>query len=294
MESLVGDINAMEIEAQVEQCCKEKYTIEKEGFYVCINCGVTERFTKIYDENIYGFQNGKDCTFVHSIISDMYPESSIGTGISGNSKLAKRQQWNSMPYRERVIWEVSNDLNTRLNGVFSDNIISDAIYQYKKIYNTLDINRGKNKKGIVAACVYFAANNKHAKISPKRLAAIMDIDIATLNKSISVYIENTKLDFNLSKAEDYAQEYCNRYKINFKVQKLLIKLCNVIEDSDILSGSVPQNICLSGLYFILNETNQNTVSLKEICKEYNVSVNTINRILEIIIKNKNYLFSRLK
>lgn len=294
MESIVDDLHQMEIETDSQNCCVEKYLIERGGFYVCINCGVTERFTKIYDENIYGFQNGKDCTFVHSIISDMYPESSIGTAISGNSKLAKRQQWNSMPYKERVIWEVSNDLNTRLNGFFSENIISDAIYQYKKIYNTLDINRGKNKKGIVAACVYFAANNKHAKISPKKLASIMDIDISVLNKSISVYIENTKLDFSLSKAEDYVQEYCNRYKIEFKIQKLLIKLCNVIEDSDILSGSVPQNICLSGLYFILKETGQRPILIKEICKEYNVSANTINRIVDVINKNKNYLFSRLK
>jgi transcription initiation factor TFIIIB Brf1 subunit/transcription initiation factor TFIIB len=294
MESVISDFSLIEIKPKENLCCNDKYLTESEGFYVCINCGVTERYCKIYDDNPYGFQNGKDCKYLRSNTSEMYPESSIGTGIYGNGKLARRQQWNNMPYKERVIWEVSNDLNSRLNGIFSENIISDAVCQYKKIYNTLDIHRGKNKKGIVAACVYFAANNKHTKISPKKLATIMDVDVSTLNKAISVFIENTKLDFTISKAEDYAQEYCNRFNISFKVQKLLVKMCGVIEESNILLGSVPQNVCLTSLYFILNETKDSKFTIKQICEEYNVSSNTINKILDVIVMNKNYIFSRLK
>lgn len=275
-------------------CCNMKYIMEKEGFYVCTNCGVTEKNTQIYNDDIYGFQNGKDCTFVHSIISDIYPESSIGTAICGNSRLAKIQQWNSMPYKERVIWEVSNELTSRLSGIFSENIIKESITHYKYLYNKIDIHRGKNKKGIIASCVYFAANNNNTKISPKKLASIMSIDVSTLNKCISIYIENMSLEINISKPEDYAQEYCNKYKISFKIQKLLIKICKVIEESDIVLGSVPQNTCLASLIFITREMGENNFSIKNMCAEYNVSVNTINKIIDIITKNKNYIFSNIK
>lgn len=294
MDDLIYQVDNMAVEEEANICCNMKYVSEVGGFYVCINCGVTERFTQIYDEDIYGFQNGKEGIYLHSIKSEMYPKSSMGTAITGNSRLAKIQQWNSMPYKERVIWEISNDLNTRLAGIFSDNIISDAIHQYKNIYNKIDIHRGKNKKGMIASCVYFAANNKHTKISPKKLASIMDIDVSTLNKCISIYIESLELKMSVSKAKDYAQEYCNKYQIDFKVQKLLVKTCDVVDDSNMLLGSVPQNVCLSCLFFILKEMGQNNFTLKQICSEYNVSSNTINKILDTLHKNKNYIFSSLK
>lgn len=294
MDDLTYQLHNTMIKNNEHICCKMKYITEVEGFYVCINCGVTERFTQIYDEDIYGFQNGKEGIYLHSINSEMYPKSSMGTAIAGNSRLAKIQQWNNMPYKERVIWEISNDLNTRLAGIFSENIINDAISQYKHLYNKIDIHRGKNKKGMIASCVYFAANNKHTKISPKKLAQIMDVDVSTLNKCISIYIESLELKMSVSKTKDYAQEYCNKYHIDFKVQKLLVKICNVVDDSNILLGSVPQNVCLSCLLFILKEMNQSNFTLKQICSEYNVSVNTINKILDTLYKNKNYIFSSLK
>lgn len=288
---LEAELNDLKVDTD---CCPKKYMIEKEGFYTCVNCGMTEKNSKIYSEDIYGFQNGKDSTYLHSMISDMYPESSIGTAIFGNSRLAKMQQWNSMPYKERVIWEVSNDLNSRLAGILSENIIKESITHYKYIYNKIDICRGKNKRGIIAACVYFAANNKNTKLSPKKIASLMDIDITTLNKSISIYVENIELKLKISKPEDYAQEYCNKYKVNFKIQTLLIKICNVIEESDILLGCVPQNICLASLIFIMGEMSEANYSLKNMCMDYNVSTSTINKIIDVINKNKNYIFSRLK
>lgn len=292
MDDLSREFENTSIRKEEYICCPSKYMSEVEGFFVCINCGVTERFTQIYDEDIYGF--GKEGNIQHSSISEMYPQSSMGTSIVGNSRLAKIQQWNKMPYKERVIWEISNDLHTRLVGTFSENIINEAISQYKYLYNKIEIHRGKNKKGMIASCVYFAANNKYTKISPKKLAQIMDVDVSTLNKCISLYIESLELKISISKAKDYAQEYCNKYHIDFKVQKLLIKICDVVDDSNMLLGSVPQNVCLGCLHFILKEMNQNSFTLKQICSEYNVSVNTINKILDVLYENKNYIFTSLK
>lgn len=291
--NISDDNTTLEIQNDI-LCCDEKYVSEIEGFCICINCGVAEKNKQIYDENIYGFQNGKDSIFLHSISSGLYPQSSNGTSIAGNSRMAKINKWNNMPYKERVIWEMSNELNTRLSGILSEKIISETIYQYKYIYNKTNIHRGKNKKGLVASCVYFAANNNNTKISPKTVADLMNTDISTVNKYISIYTEHLKLDTNISKARDYAQQYCNKYSIVFKIQKLLINFCDVVEDSDILQGSVPQNICLSCLFFILHEMKQENITLKKICEDYNVSTNTIHKILEILSKNKNYIFSRLK
>jgi transcription initiation factor TFIIIB Brf1 subunit/transcription initiation factor TFIIB len=277
------------------ECCDDCYVLELNGFYVCKNCGTVQSQEKIYDEDPYGFQNGEGNMYLRSSVSELYPNSSLGTSVYGNSRLAKMQGWNKMPYNERVIWEVSNDLKNRLSLQFSETVINQAIFEYKKLYNSMSISRGKNKKGLIASCVYFAARDKHTKITPKKLAEIMEIPVSVLNKSINVYIEHT--DFNhlkISKAEDYAQDYCNKYNLDFKFQKLLKNMCNTVEDSDILSSCVPQNICLSLMLFILKEMQDSKLTVKQVSGDYNVSVNTISKLLEVLKQNKNYIFSRLK
>lgn len=291
---IIGIDDNYEDQCMIVDCCNDKNVIERNGFFVCSNCGVIETTEKIYDDDPYGFQNGKDSTYLHATVSEMYPESSMGTSINGNSRLAKIQNWNKMPYKERVIWEVSNDLKSRLANIFSDTVINQAIAEYKTLYAKTSIHRGKNKKGLIASCVYFAARDNLTKITPKKLAELMDIDIGVLNKCITLYIENTEFNsMKISRAEDYAQEYCNKYDLDFKIQKLLIKMCNAVEESDILSSSVPQNLCLACLCFIFIEMKKE-INLKQICCDYNVSINTISKLVEVLKNNKNYIFSQLK
>ena len=106
------------------------------GCYVCLCCGLTKQETIIVDtdEIHYSDSNKPNPSRIGAPMNSLYPSSSLSTMVSGNSKISKMNSWLSMPYSEKVIWKVSQDLKSRAS-IYSinDSIISNAITMFKEI-----------------------------------------------------------------------------------------------------------------------------------------------------------------
>jgi transcription initiation factor TFIIIB Brf1 subunit/transcription initiation factor TFIIB len=273
-----------------KKCCDLTSISDIDGYGVCVNCGIVVDRHLLCDDP-YSFENGNNNIYVHSAPSSLYPKSSLGTTINGNSKLARTHNWSKMPYSERVIWEVSTDLNSKLTNHLSQRIINDSLYLYKKLYEKLDSKRGKNKKGIVAACVYFACIENHANINVSRLSQLMDIDTSTLNKSIKILSplvnQNTCV-----KSSDLINPICDKLGIAYNIRRKVSKICSQLDKETITDGILPQNICASTIFFVCQEINQ-AVSISQLSSETGVSQSSIKKINALITKHKQYIFSKL-
>lgn len=279
----------------VKSCCESTYIIQASGSCVCFNCGLVLE-NQVYDDTPFSFQTGANNMFLHSTVSEMYPKSSFGTTIGGNTRLARMQNWNSMPYSERVIWEVSTFVKAKLSNKFSDVVINNTLTLYKKIYINSPVCRGKNKKGMVAACVYYSAKQNRISLSTKHVAHLMGLDLAVVNKSISKYLELSMESMSISStsAADYLQLYFNKYNTQFKVQKLMKRVCDFVEVKGMLRGSTPQVITTSVFYFILIEMkNENTPTLRDLSVFSNIGLPSIKKVVTILQAKKNYIFSSL-
>ena len=288
MDSL-RDITADE---ELKQCCDNPYYIECEGFCVCNNCGITTH-ERLFDDNTFTFNNGDGNMFLHQITNALYPESGKGTKISGNSRMSKINNWNSMPYKEKVIWEVSNELKSKLYNHFSDKVISDAIYIYKDIYTHSEIHRGNNKKGLIAACVYLSSKENNADKSPKQIAAMMGIEVSILNRCIKIFNESSKFTNKIIKSSDFIENFCSKMKISFKTKKIISQICDVIDSESILDGAIPQNICLGVVVFVCIEMSID-LDYKNICSFYSVSYLTITKIIKVLTREKQTIFSKIQ
>lgn len=288
LDSLANNI----LEEDKKKCCDSPYYVECEGFCVCSNCGISTNEI-LFDDNTFTFNNGDGNMFLHQITSVLYPESGKGTKISGNSRMSKINNWNSMPYKEKVIWEVSNDLKSKLYNHFSDKVITDAIYIYKDIYTHSDIHRGNNKKGLIAACVYLSSKENNADKSPKQIANIMDIEVSILNRCIKIFNESSKFVSKVVRSRDFIENFCGKMKISFKTKKIITEICDIIDSESILDGAIPQNICLGVVIFVCTEMSL-AFDYKNICKSYNVSYLTITKITKTLIKDKQKIFSKIQ
>lgn len=289
-------------EDEKPQCCEKKYTVDMDGYSVCVSCGVVDE-TSLYDDNPFGFNSGSgDSMYLHSQPSLLYPKSSLGTVISGNSRMAKVHSWSKMPYSERVVWEVSQELNSKLDGHISQRIITDSIHFYKDVYEKLKARRGKNKKGIIGACVYFCCINNHSFKSVSKLAQLLDLDTKTLNIAIkdlsqvanasghNVFgITNSKSTVSSS---DMVSSVCDNVGIDFNVRKKVSKICAFLDKDALLDGVLPQNICASTITFVCRELGV-SFDKKKLSKALNTSTQTTEKICGIIRENKQYIFSRL-
>lgn len=285
-------INEEQKEEKEKQCCDNFYSLDTDGTMVCVNCGVVNS-SVVFDNSIFTFQNGTNNMYLRTFTNELYPISSQSTYISGNSKLAKLQSWDSMPYKERVIWEISNELNSRLIGKFSSRIIQDTLFIYKNFYEKTRIYRGENKKGFVAVALYIACSENFAPATPKEISQILDIDLKSIYKCIQKYSEITgHVVKNNLKPIDFVEVFSNKIGLEFKIKKTVIKIIKVIDKYNILGGTVPYNICISTILFVCREMGKQ-LNIKTISEEFSISLTTLEKTINLINSNKQKIYEIL-
>lgn len=275
-----------------KECCNSCYPFEMEGYMVCQNCGVVLE-TQTYDMNIFGFENGDDNQFLRSFPNSLYPVASTSTAIGGNSKISKMANWNSMPYNEKVIWEVSKILKGKIQNIFSERVILDTLYIYKKFYEHSASFRGDNKKGFVAVCLYIASQNNFHIVSPKKIADLLDVDNKTMTKCIRKYYEITNEEKKILTSNDFINSFYDLLGIQKDTKRNVIKICKVVEEQCILGGALPQNICVAVIGFVCFEMKCD-LNLDGIEQKFGMNKSTILKNIKTIEKNKQLIFQHIK
>lgn len=279
-------------------CCKESYFTELEGCTVCVNCGVVFSVGIIDDTPDF-------CEFSqvsHTKTSTFFPKSSGSTTMSGKSNLSRIQNWNSMPYNERVLWEISNLLKSKLNDYFQPRIIDDAIANFKVLDEKKnadgkkEIHRGKIRDGLIASCVYFACKSRGINKTPEEIAKIMEIDVTTFNKCTKIYNRLTDTKQELVKSTDFVDTYYNSissdYSVSYKIQSTTKKISEAVEELSLLDGTIPQNITAGCILFTSNEMSLG-IDPKIFVKKFSISLNTLNKITAVITANKSKIYKNI-
>lgn len=275
-----------------KKCCENFYNMEKGGYLVCTSCGVVNSDIVI-DSDIFTFENGENNKFLRQYDNYLFPKSSTSTKIAGNSKLAKIQAWQSMPYNERVLWEVSNELKS-LKSQISDRIINDALALYKNFYEKSGIFRGENKRGFIAVCLYIATSQNFSNLTPKDVANVLKVDIKVLYKCIQKYSEIMGVSTNCNKdSASYVEGFITKLGLEYKIRKPLIKIIDYVEKTQILGSSIPQNKCIGCIVFICKEMKID-LDIKLVTKEFSISMTSLDKILSILEKNKQKMFTAIK
>lgn len=273
-------------------CCSSSYPFEQDGYLVCQNCGIVLE-NKTYDSSIFGFENGEDNQFLRSFPSSLYPIASTSTSIGGNSKISKMANWNSMPYNEKVIWEVSKILKGKIQNIFSERVINDTLFIYKKFYQESASFRGDNKKGFIAVCLYIASQNNFHVVSPKKVADLLGIDNKTMTKCIRKYYEITNENKKILSSNDFINSFYDLLNLNNETKKNVIKICKAVEEQCILGGALPQNICISVIGFVCYEMGKE-LNLSDIENKFGMNKSSVLKNIKTLQKNKQSIFYHIK
>jgi transcription initiation factor TFIIIB Brf1 subunit/transcription initiation factor TFIIB len=281
------------IKIKKQECCDKKYLMELNGYCVCVNCGVISS-NIVFDDDLFGFENGVNNIYLRKFDNHLFPVSSTSSMINGNSKMSKIQSWQSMPYNEKVLWEVSKDLKSRVGSILSNRIINDTLSLYKDFYETSGIFRGDIKKGFVAVCLYISCSKNFANITPKDLSKIFELDLSVIYKCIQKYSEIMKISTNCNKkSSEYVESFINKIGLNYKIRKTAVKIINYLQDYQLLDSYMPQNVCLAVIFFICEEMST-PLDMSLITKEFSISSPTLKKILSYLEKNKIKIFNALK
>ena len=120
-------------------------------------------------------------------INVLLPKSSVGSIVSNQFskdksmyQVKKYTSWNSMTYKERSIYKIFSEITEICKKNDIQQIIVNESKSLYKLISEQRISRGNNRKGIIAACLYFACKNCNVARSSKEIADMFNININSI------------------------------------------------------------------------------------------------------------------
>jgi transcription initiation factor TFIIIB Brf1 subunit/transcription initiation factor TFIIB len=267
-----------------------------QGIAVCTGCG--NIMNDIIDKNpewkTYD-NNGKNTVGRCSMPTNHFlPQSSLGTSIacSSRSKIKTLHGWSAMPYKERSLYNVLKEIQHRCR---SANILKciedDAKILYKNISECTHLKgdnkgksiiiRGKNRRSLIAACVFFACKRKGHTRSPWEIAGIFDLKETDITKGCKTFLKLIKIrrmayDFNSSTPEHFVTRFCKILRMQKEYILQTVKIIKNIQKLNIASVHTPLSIATGCILLVVN-INGIQITKKMMANKFGVSEVTINK-----------------
>ena len=307
-ESEVNGVNEVNEVPNTSSTCHHKHYYDSDGAYVCSQCHAIITLEIDEGPEWRTFKDGINHSRCGHTINYMLLRSSYGTTMSHIKqrkalfqRLKQINSWNSAPYVERSRKIVFDQINEhgRLWGL-TNNILSYSCYLYSEFNNIQlesqdsKLSRGNNRRGVMAACLYYACKKFNVTRQPEEIAKICQLDISSVNKGIKLFYNVTKhshlIDFDQDlqqrslKHLDLFKRYCLGLKIPYKYRQALVKLFTKIAHLHILSKNTPKSMISATIYYgcvVLGL--DNTYSKSIIATICNVSSLTLSRAYNKLI-----------
>jgi transcription initiation factor TFIIB len=281
--------------------CGAALSFSDEGFPTCINNKCSIIYKDILDQGaewrFYGADDnqGTDPTRCGMPINPYLEESSYGCKVLcvGKSsyemrKIRRYTEWQSMPYREKSLYDQFQRITIMAhNAGIPKLIIDDAIRYHKRMSEYEQSFRADNKDGLIAASIYVSCRVNNCPRTAKELAAIFMLDPASATQGcknaqlILHHLERDmddreKTNFCLTKPEAFIERYCSRLNINNELTKLCTFISIKIEREHLMPENTPQSIAAGIVYFIAQVCSIN-VSKHDVKRVSDISEVTINK-----------------
>ena len=210
---------------------------------VCSDCG-TESNEIIEDNNDWNNEDNRyESNKNNMAMSAFFPKSSLGTmiNIPGYSKVKMLRNWSHIPYKERSLAEVLNDIDNKCKKYkITKAVIDNAKILYKNIRETKLVNekdktviiRGINRKQIIAACLYFGAILQKSPRSTKEIAEIFNLELKQITKGCRKFLEIMKDNYIVFDIKPFhGTDFIRRFGKKLQLSNQLLDLAEIIANN---------------------------------------------------------------
>lgn len=281
-----------------------------EGKIICTKCGhITESTMYDHTPEWKTFDDSPTNGRCGMPTSSLLPQSSLGTTIGGscNYRFKTLQRWSSMPSPERSLNTVLNIIKEKcasaglLSCIEDDaKILYKIASEYKNSKHKRMIIRGKNKKGLMAASVFYACKRRNNTKSLKDIAKLFGIKSSCVNKgckNFAKYVKYKNIDYgtNLSHPSQYIKQFCEKLKLNTKTAHTALETARNIEKYNLVPSHTPISIAAACILFSvhLHEEHDGKTSKcidkVAVAEVFNISEVTLTKTYNKLLKHKDIM-----
>lgn len=284
------------------KCCDNKLNhLLSEGMVICKDC--SNIITNIIDGpewRFYGANDSKssDPTRCGMPINQLLPESSVGSFVSTRGKrtktmykVRKYQQWGGMPYKERTLLKVFQDISRLCKEAHIPEMIIKEAHVLYKIVSTTKITRGSNRKGIIAACVYFSCKINCVPRSTNEIASIFSISGTIMTKGCKKFQEIMQLNkvdinrihnTNTITMDDFIERFCSKLELSNEDITTIKHISYLSQVYNLVNDNTPPSMAAGCIYLYIRECEYDIHKkvISDICKISEVTINKCYKKLE--------------
>ena len=290
--------------------CKTYTVIYKDGLHICAVCGIVQqkRLSHEAEYRFYGDSDNKNSNpeRVGLPTNYMLPQSSLGTLIKQRAydnqsikRMIQYNSWHQLPYKERSLYKICCRIASRskMNG-----LPTIIIERAKEFYNTIrdvNISRGDNRDGIIAACVYFACKDENVPRSSKEIAGYFNIKLQDMTRGIKKFRDNwrlsqknnDKLKTNSSNPIDFIDRYCSNLPVENNIKHIseFIAIKSIFKN--LVNDNTSPSIAAGSIFLACSVTNQN-ITKKQVAEACKTSEVTISKCYKKLNQKKLELLPR--
>jgi transcription initiation factor TFIIB len=288
--------------------CSSILIITEDGFPTCTSpyCGIIHRDTLDYSPEwrYYGGddKNSNDTTRCGNPINPLLIESSFGCKIVCNShssyemkKIRKWTEWQSMPHKEKSLYEEFQFITTMAQNSGIPKIFIDDAMSIHKDISEQKMFRGLNRDGIKAASIYISCRLNGCPRTAHEISEIFYLDkiSATAGCSTAVNIlhniernldPSLQTNLGLTTPSSFIDRYCSKLNMNKESTVLAKFVVLKVEKNSVITDNTPHAIAAGVVYFVAKNCNINInkLDIKKVCGISEVTVNKCYKKLEAV------------
>lgn len=314
LNGLADDVDTDAVDDNMCISCNEDTLVNDDinGIKVCKNCGQVNNSIMDHKPEWRDYDDGKASTNRCSMpINPFLQQSSLGTSIAGPmiGNVKRLHSWSMMPYKERSLNNVLKDIQHRCRQAHILKCIEDdAKIFYKKISECKHstgknegkfiIIRGKHRKSLIAACIFFACKKNKKSRSAKEIADMFDLNYRDVTKGCKTFwrlinLRNIQLSINSSSPEDYVYRFCTELKIGKEYIDFAQKIARNVKKLSIASTHTAISIATASILLTIYMKDL-TITKKHIADKFKVSEVTITKTYKCIEKYREILIDDSK
>ncbi len=292
-----------------ESCGSDDFVIDN-GSVICKSCGMIQYNTidSGAEWRFYGSEDSKfsDPTRCGLPTNALLPESSLGSTVSfkyGESyemrKIRNYHLWNAMPYKERSLYNVFDGIQVRANDNGIPSCIIDEAKNLYKTISDIQINRGSNRNGIIASCIYKACILQGCPRSAKEIAEIFKLNITHMTKGCKKFDEiinmnvcnNATMTNHITSSSDFVHRFCSKLNIGTNICNICMFVCKKADELNLVSKCIPPSVAAGSIFLVCNLL-KIKINKKEIAQTCQISEVTISKCFKSLYKHHEHILPR--
>jgi transcription initiation factor TFIIB len=288
--------------------CNTLLIITEDGFPTCTNpsCGVVYTNTLDYSPEWRYFgaedKNANDPTRCGNPINPLLVESSFGCKVLclpkcsyEMKKIRKWTEWQSMPHREKSLYDEFQFITTMAQNAGIPKIFIDEAMIIHKDISEQKIFRGLNRDGIKAASIYLSCRLNGCPRTSQEIAEIFKLDKTSATNGCTMAVNilhniersmdsNTQSELCSSKPSLFIERYST--KLNMPQDTILLAkfVSAKLEENNIITDNTPHSIAAGIIYFVsqIYQLSITKTDIKNVCKVSEVTINKCYKKMEAI------------